>query len=88
MVWKLVDGGIVDPVPVSIARSLAPRLPVVAVVLNGSVGEPARLPSFHFPLPDPSSKQLNPLARYTGLWCVYAFIGCLRSHVDRPASED
>ncbi len=31
---KLVDGGVLDPVPVKIARSLAPDLPVVAVSLS------------------------------------------------------
>lgn len=30
----LIDGGIVDPVPVALARTLAPELPVVAVVLS------------------------------------------------------
>lgn len=30
----LIDGGILDPVPVNLARSLAPGLPVVAVALN------------------------------------------------------
>jgi NTE family protein len=30
----LVDGGVLDPVPVNLARSLAPGLPVVAVVLS------------------------------------------------------
>lgn len=30
----LVDGGIVDPVPISVVRSLAPHLPIVAVVLS------------------------------------------------------
>lgn len=30
----LVDGGVMDPVPVEPARSLNPRLPIVAVVLN------------------------------------------------------
>jgi NTE family protein len=36
-VWEqrlMVDGGVLDPVPVSIARSLAPGLPVAAVVLT------------------------------------------------------
>jgi len=35
--WRgqvLVDGGVLDPVPVMVARSLAPGLPVVAVVLS------------------------------------------------------
>lgn len=35
--WRgqtLVDGGVLEPVPVAVARSLAPGLPVVAVVLS------------------------------------------------------
>jgi NTE family protein len=40
--WELVDGGVLDPVPVALARTLAPKLPVVAVVLTSPVGEPAR----------------------------------------------
>lgn len=40
--WRLVDGGVLDPVPVSVARTLAPNLPVVAVALTAPVGEPAR----------------------------------------------
>ena len=40
--WELVDGGTLDPVPVSIARLLAPGLPVVAVVLSSPVGEPTQ----------------------------------------------
>jgi len=31
---QLVDGAVLDPVPVSVARSLAPALPVVAVILD------------------------------------------------------
>lgn len=38
--WELVDGGTLDPVPVSVARLLAPALPVVAVALSTPVGEP------------------------------------------------
>jgi NTE family protein len=30
----IIDGGVIDPVPVALARSLAPGLPVVAVVLS------------------------------------------------------
>jgi NTE family protein len=37
---ELVDGGTLDPVPVAPARTLAPRLPVVAVVLNIPMGVP------------------------------------------------
>jgi len=47
--WELVDGGVLDPVPVSVARSLAPDLPVVAVSLNEPLGRPAR--TWTIPLP-------------------------------------
>ena len=48
--YQLVDGAAMNPVPVSLARMLAPRLPVVAVVLSPRVGQedgfrPIRLPS-------------------------------------------
>ena len=46
---ELVDGGTLDPVPVAPARSLAPRLPVVAVVLTTEMGNPAQ--SWKIPLP-------------------------------------
>ena len=39
---ELVDGGTLDPVPVAPARMLAPRLPVVAVVLTLPMGIPAQ----------------------------------------------
>jgi NTE family protein len=39
---ELVDGGVLDPVPVAPARSLAPQLPVVAVVLTAPIGGPAQ----------------------------------------------
>jgi NTE family protein len=35
----LIDGGVLDPVPVILARSLAPELPVVAVVLSPPIDE-------------------------------------------------
>ncbi len=47
--WELVDGGVLNPVPVSLARSLAPNLPVVAVVLSSPIGEPAR--AWNMPVP-------------------------------------
>ncbi len=40
---ELIDGGLLNPVPVSVARSLAPSLPVVAVALNAPLGQPPRL---------------------------------------------
>ncbi|HEY9153204.1 MAG TPA: patatin-like phospholipase family protein [Anaerolineales bacterium] len=57
---ELVDGGTFDPVPVSVARSLAPHLPVVAVVLGNPIGEPAQMP-FKLPIPDPIVQQLTRL---------------------------
>jgi NTE family protein len=39
---ELVDGGTLDPVPVVPARMLAPRLPVVAVVLTTPMGAPTQ----------------------------------------------
>jgi NTE family protein len=38
---RLVDGGTLDPVPVRAARALAPKLPVVAVVLTPPLEAPA-----------------------------------------------
>ena len=58
---ELVDGGLFDPVPVSIARSLAPHMPVVAVVLAKPVGEAARQPAFNLPFPEPIAQRLTRL---------------------------
>jgi NTE family protein len=48
--FELVDGGTLDPVPVAPARSLMPRLPVVAVALNLPMGSAAR--SWTIPVPN------------------------------------
>ncbi len=40
--WELIDGGVLNPVPVAVARALAPSLPVVAVSLTTPLGEPPR----------------------------------------------
>lgn len=52
---ELVDGGVLDPVPVELARCLAPGLPVIAVALNPAPEEWHRLPQFHIlpPVPIP-----------------------------------
>ncbi len=42
---ELIDGGLLNPVPVAVARSLAPSLPVVAVPLNSPLGEAPRVRS-------------------------------------------
>ena len=47
---ELVDGGALDPVPVAPARSLAPHLPVIAVVLTRPMGTPAQ--TWNIPVPD------------------------------------
>mgnify|MGYP001559758754 CR=1 FL=1 len=40
--WELMDGGVLNPVPVSVARMLSPDLPIVAVVLNDPMDKPVR----------------------------------------------
>ena len=47
--WELVDGGVLNPVPVSVARMLSPHLPVVAVVLNDPIDKPLR--GYNLPIP-------------------------------------
>jgi NTE family protein len=51
---QLVDGAVLDPVPVSVARSLAPGLPVVAVVLDMDINATRDLISLPFPVPVPA----------------------------------
>lgn len=47
--WNLVDGGVLNPVPVSVARSLSPNLPVAAVILNDPIDKP--LNPYSLPVP-------------------------------------
>lgn len=47
--WELVDGGVLNPVPVSVARTLSPDLPVVAVVLNDPMDKPVH--KYSIPVP-------------------------------------
>lgn len=91
--WDLVDGGTLDPVPVSVARSLAPKLPVVAVVLTSPIGEPTRnmrvsIPSY---VPAPIAQRLSnmSLARAFDVFLHAVEIGErqmteLRLEVDKP----
>jgi NTE family protein len=51
--YMLVDGGVMDPVPVALARWLAPSYPVVAVCLTPSPDKWAQIPS-QIPIPDQS----------------------------------
>lgn len=60
--WELVDGGTLDPVPVSVARVLAPNLPVVAVVLTSPIGEPAKTFEMSIPyLPNAIARRITRL---------------------------
>lgn len=47
--WELMDGGVLNPVPVSVARTLSPGLPIVAVVLNDPMDKPIR--AYTIPIP-------------------------------------
>ncbi len=51
---ELVDGGVLDPVPVSVARALAPTLPVAAVVLTPQTEPAVNLAQLPLPVPLPA----------------------------------
>jgi len=83
--WELVDGGVLNPVPVSVARSLAPKLPVVAVVLTEPLGIPAR--TWTLPLPHLLPRALvNRLARVSYAQAFDIFMRSL-DIVDRALAE-
>ena len=58
---QLVDGAVLNPVPVSIARLLAPNLPVVAVVLDEGTSPDNVFPNIplSIPVPAPIVKSLT-----------------------------
>ncbi len=71
---ELVDGGTLDPVPVAAARTLAPRLPVVAVVLTLPMGippQPWNLP-FHKHWGGMILSRLLSKTRYTSVWDIFS----------------
>jgi len=71
---ELVDGGTLDPVPVAPARSLAPKLPVVAVVLTMPMGIPAqswRIP-FHKYWAGRLISRLLSKMRYDTVWDIFS----------------
>lgn len=47
--WELMDGGVLNPVPVTVARMLSPDLPIIAVVLNDPLDIPVKTYAFPFP---------------------------------------
>lgn len=59
--YRLVDGGVLDPVPVEIARSLAPNLPVVAVSLSPPPEKWSQLPA---PITIPEKPILKSVANF------------------------
>ena len=91
---ELVDGGTLDPVPVVPARMLAPRLPVVAVVLTMPVGAPPqtwRLPFQRYWAGRIVSRFLSKM-RYDSVWDTFSrslditsrAVTQYRLEVDRP----
>jgi NTE family protein len=91
---ELIDGGTLDPVPVAPARMLAPRLPVVAVVLTTPMGvptQPWRLP-FQKYLAGRILSSLLSKMRYDSLWDIFSrslditsrAVTQYRLQVDRP----
>jgi NTE family protein len=91
--YQLVDGGVLDPVPVSVARMLMPEFPVVAVVLSQEV-EPAGI-AIRVPLPVPVPPPI--VERITRMRVAQAFaiflqavdaaermLGDLRLQIDAP----
>ncbi len=55
--WELMDGGVLNPVPVTVARMLSPDLPIVAVVLNDPLDTPVR--TYSIPVPAILPKQIT-----------------------------
>lgn len=56
--YLFVDGAILDPVPVAVARWLAPNLPVCASVLSPPPENWADLPPFHLPHTSPLQERV------------------------------
>ena len=55
--WELMDGGVLNPVPVTLARMLSPNLPIVAVVLNDPLDIPVR--TYAIPIPTILPRQIT-----------------------------
>ena len=90
--YHLVDGGLLDPIPVAPARSLAPHLPVVAVALSHmvQVDDPFLTPP-KFLAPEPLLRQIARLrvAQAFNIFLRSVDIGScalaeLKLKIDRP----
>jgi NTE family protein len=53
---ELMDGGVLNPVPVSVARILSPDLPIIAVTLNDPIDKPMR--PYTIPMPSIVPRQI------------------------------
>lgn len=67
--WELMDGGVLNPVPVSLALMLSPSLPIVAVVLN----DPLDLPIHTYAIPVPAMLPKQITDRIYRLYMAQAF---------------
>jgi len=90
---ELIDGGLLNPVPAAVARSLAPSLPIVAVALNSPLGEAPHVRSLPLldSLPGPVAARLgnSRLARAFDIFMRSIEIGGrqiaeLRLQLERP----
>ncbi|MBK6793334.1 MAG: patatin-like phospholipase family protein [Anaerolineales bacterium] len=91
--WQLMDGGVLNPVPVTVARMLSPDLPVVAVVLNDPIDKPLRgynlpIPSY---IPRPIAESLSRISFAQSLDIFLRsvdvssrYVAYLRLQVDKP----
>ena len=90
---QLVDGGVLNPVPVSVARLLSPKLPVVAVVLNDPIDLPVR--GYNLPIPSivprPIAERLSRISLAQSLDIFLRsvdvssrYVSHLRLQVDKP----
>jgi len=68
--YELVDGGLINPVPVGVARSLAPHLPVVASVLTRPPESNRELPRTEVLGPMPLLQKVSRL-RLAQAWEVF-----------------
>lgn len=90
---RLVDGAVLDPVPVSLARALAPDLPVAAVVLSQTLERPGNFSSLPIPVgvPVPLVEKLTQLrlAQAIGIFIESVDVGermitALRLQIEAP----
>jgi NTE family protein len=69
--FLLVDGGVLDPVPVALARWLSPSSPIIAVCLTPAPENWAHLPEFHIPGTSPIPRPI--LDQFARLRVAQAF---------------